>query len=103
MPDWKSYKGNSSLIPPVIPGQFSIVPVDWDGNSGQKPSYNEGDSISDFTNPVWSMEQGSDVPITPNHNPCGYWFGYNESIIISGYSATSSYEAKNNFDSGNIY
>jgi len=38
-----------------------------------KPSYNEGDHIATYANPVWSMEEGSNVPITPTHNPCGYW------------------------------
>jgi len=38
-----------------------------------KPSYNEGDHIATYASPVWSMEEGSDVPITPTHNPCGYW------------------------------
>lgn len=38
-----------------------------------KPSYNEGDHIATYANPVWSMEEGSNVPITPTHQPCGYW------------------------------
>jgi len=38
-----------------------------------KPSYNEGDHIATYANPVWSMEEGSNVPITPTHTPCGYW------------------------------
>jgi len=38
-----------------------------------KPSYNEGDHITTYASPVWSMEEGSNVPITPTHKPCGYW------------------------------
>ena len=38
-----------------------------------KPSYNEGDHIAPYNNPVWSMEEGSNIPITPTHKPCGYW------------------------------
>jgi len=38
-----------------------------------KPSINEGDYIATYANPVWSMEEGSNTPITPIHNPCGYW------------------------------
>ena len=38
-----------------------------------KPSYNEGDHLATYANPVWSMEEGSNIPITPTHKPCGYW------------------------------
>lgn len=38
-----------------------------------KPAYNEGDHLATYASPVWSMEEGSNVPITPTHNPCGYW------------------------------
>ena len=38
-----------------------------------KPSYNEGDHIATYANPVWSTEEGSNLPITPTHKPCGYW------------------------------
>ena len=57
MADWKSYKNQTP----------------WTVTHGDKPQYNEGDHISDYSNPVWSMEQGTDVPVTPTHIPCGYW------------------------------
>jgi len=38
-----------------------------------KPSYNEGDHLTTYANPVWSMEEGTNIPITPTHIPCGYW------------------------------
>ena len=38
-----------------------------------KPSYNEGDHIATYASPVWSMTEGSNLPITPTHKPCGYW------------------------------
>ena len=38
-----------------------------------KPSYNEGDHIATYESPIWSMVEGSNVPITPTHKPCGYW------------------------------
>lgn len=38
-----------------------------------KLSYNEGDHIAPYNNPVWSMAEGSNIPITPTHTPCGYW------------------------------
>jgi hypothetical protein len=43
-----------------------------------KPAYNEGDHIAYSPaitggSPVWTMEEGSNLPITPTHNPCGYW------------------------------
>ena len=46
----------------------------WGFNlQAQKPSYNEGDHMATYASPVWSMAQGSDMPITPTHEPCGYW------------------------------
>lgn len=57
MGDWKESDG---------PWPFEKQP--------DKPTYNEGDSITYRVNPVWSMEEGSNVPITPTHIPCGYWF-----------------------------
>lgn len=39
-----------------------------------KYSYNEGDHIATSENPIWNMEEGSNIPITPVHKPCGYWF-----------------------------
>jgi len=34
--------------------------------------YNEGNLIATAANPVWSMDR-TGVPITPTHDPCGYW------------------------------
>ena len=45
----------------------------WKVKHVDRTSYNEGDHIATYASPVWSMEKGSDVPITPTHKPCGYW------------------------------
>ena len=46
----------------------------WDFTPQQnKPFYNEGDHMATYESPVWSMAEGTNVPITPTHKPCGYW------------------------------
>lgn len=39
-----------------------------------KTEYNEGDLIATEDDPVWDVDDDSGVPITPEHDPCGYWF-----------------------------
>lgn len=39
-----------------------------------KPCYNIGSGIACNDNPVWSMEEGSGIPVSPVHShSCGYW------------------------------
>lgn len=38
-----------------------------------RPNYNEGNLISSYDNPLWQAGEFSGVPITPTHDPCGYW------------------------------
>lgn len=57
MGDWKSFKGQTP----------------WTVGHEDKPSYNEGDHIANYANAIWSMEEGTNEPVTPIHKPCGYW------------------------------
>jgi len=55
----------------------------------EKPCYNEGDRIRcrpSQDSPVWSMDDNGDTPITPEHDPCGYWYkGLTPSIpVVTG-------------------
>jgi hypothetical protein len=50
----------------------------WKVQHVDRISYNEGDHIAYAPtipggSSIWSMEEGSNVPITPTHDPCGYW------------------------------
>ena len=56
--DWKTYKN---------PGPFKIDKT----LAGTR--YNTGDAIVDVNHPVWDLKDKSGIPITPTHDPCGYW------------------------------
>lgn len=60
MADWKLYKGE---------GPWAFV------KGPDKNTYNEGESISSVTNPIWKMTNSpfGAAPVTPTHIPCGYW------------------------------
>jgi len=62
--------------PPTPPKPVVLTPVWPFTPQYNKPYYNEGDHIASWQNPVWSCkytEDESKVPITPTHQPCGYW------------------------------
>ena len=58
MADWKDYKGQYP---------WGINPVTG------KTTYNEGSKLATVNNPVWNFPAQGSLPITPGHNPCGYW------------------------------
>jgi hypothetical protein len=74
MADWKDYKDQTV---------WELIPFDQQVNKGLgpwaftpqscKPKYNEGNYISTAEDPTWDLENHGIVPITPTHNPCGYW------------------------------
>lgn len=71
--DWKTFKGTPS--PKFIPDEswldykhsFQKIVL------GQKTIYNEGNVITESGNSVWTPSDGA-PPITPIHEPCGYWY-----------------------------
>ena len=75
--------------------------VDWSEWEVCKTKYNEGDRISDISNPLWDVNhEFSGVPITSKHIPCGYWSkGYD--ITVS--PAYDAWIAKADFTSTRLY
>jgi len=57
--DWKTYKGQTP---------FDFIP------SRISDRYNIGDDIKTSFQPVWDLDDPTGIPITPGHNPCGYWW-----------------------------
>jgi len=55
---FKSYKGY---------GPFAFTPQE------DKLRYNEGNLISTHDDPTFSLDR-TGIPITPRHEPCGYWY-----------------------------
>jgi len=75
MLDWKIFKGQTPFTLGNGykrdwggPGNFDFVP------SRISDSYNEGDDIKTSFQPVWDLDENTGIPITPGHNPCGYWW-----------------------------
>ncbi len=96
MSDWIKNKGSG-------PEGFDFTKInDWiedDKGSGSEGfdftkqisnySYNEGDVIATVENPIWPITQktGFEVPVSPTHNPCKYWFDSpkSETYVPVGY------------------
>jgi len=57
MTDWKTAQGPWSFTPQV-----------------NKLWYNEGSHISSFEDPTFNADDPIGIPITPRHDPCGYWY-----------------------------
>lgn len=63
MGDWKKHKGA---------GKWAFE------KSSVKPRYNVGSDIKTSEEPVWDMYDFTGEPVTPGHDPCGYWHDHPE-------------------------
>lgn len=69
-PSWSSKSDPFALDK----GKWPTMEDPWTADHHDELSYNEGDHIANSSNAVWLMTEGTNEPITPTHDPCGYWY-----------------------------
>lgn len=56
-------------------GLWPAAKGDWEfAPTPDKTSYNEGNLIASRDNSEIDLDGKTGVPVTPNHDPCGYWW-----------------------------